>query len=89
MLSKDQELLLEVINKIKNPEIQKEYMEKLRERAKPKPTIVNYIPKELKNFESGNEEQITVQDLKLEINQVQNLKKQCEDCLTMGQHVLN
>ena len=36
MLTSKQELLLEVINKIDNPEIQKEYLTKLKRQAKPK-----------------------------------------------------
>ena len=52
MLTSEQELLLEVINKIDNSKIQKEYLTKLKIQVKPKKLIEKLIPQEMYNLKT-------------------------------------
>ena len=97
VLSKSQELILEVINKIDNPEIQKDYLQKLKEELHENKfdniQKQTYNLKEIfKKFESQKEKPITLQELKDEINflkiEIENLRqKQKENMLLISQHI--
>jgi hypothetical protein len=71
-----EELLLDLISKIENPELKRQYLEKLRklltkrEKNKSKSPEIS-LSNTLKRFDKPKE-QITIKDLQLEVNQIKS-----------------